>query len=123
MANTGTIPDITGLLSRSFRLSLISLTPALLVIVFSLLKVDVIVTMASSLVLACILCVTIQRVPLTDLPVILLFGLRAPGATVANMVNGGGVFSMMNVLTIVTISSSYAGLSRQLACFAVCASW
>ena len=66
--------------------------------------------MASSLVLACILCVTIQRVPLTDLPVILLFGLRAPGATVANMVNGGGVFSMMNVLTIVTISSSYAGL-------------
>ena len=26
------------------------------------------------------------------------------------MVNGGGVFSMMNVLTIVTISSSYAGL-------------
>ncbi len=110
MANTGTIPDVTGLLSRSFRLSLISLTPALLVIVFSLLKVDVIVTMASSLVLACILCVTIQRVPLTDLPVILLFGLRAPGATVANMVNGGGVFSMMNVLTIVTISSSYAGL-------------
>ncbi len=110
MANTGTIPDITGLLSRSFRLSLISLTPALLVIVFSLLKVDVIVTMASSLVLACILCVTIQRVPLADLPVILLFGLRAPGATVANMVNGGGVFSMMNVLTIVTISSSYAGL-------------
>ena len=110
MANTGTIPDITGLLSRSFRLSLISLTPALLVIVFSLLKVDVIVTMASSLVLACVLCVTVQRVPLADLPVILLFGLRAPGATVANMVNGGGVFSMMNVLTIVTISSSYAGL-------------
>ena len=110
MANTGTIPDVTGLLSRSFRLSLISLTPALLVIVFSLLKVDVIVTMASSLVLACILCVTVQRVPLADLPVILLFGLRAPGATVANMVNGGGVFSMMNVLTIVTISSSYAGL-------------
>ena len=110
MANTGTIPDVTGLLSRSFRLSLISLTPALLVIVFSLLKVDVIVTMTSSLILACILCVNIQRVPLTDLPVILLFGLRAPGATVANMVNGGGVFSMMNVLTIVTISSSYAGL-------------
>ena len=33
------------------------------------------------------------------------FGLRAPGATVANMVNGGGVFSMLNVVFIVAISS------------------
>ncbi len=35
----------------------------------------------------------------------LVLGLRAPGATVANMVNGG-VFPRMNVLAIVTISLS-----------------
>ncbi|MBF0911990.1 MAG: sodium:proton antiporter [Atopobiaceae bacterium] len=110
MTSAGTIPDVTGLLSRAFRLSWVSLAPAILVIVFSLLKINVTVTMSTSLILACILCVTVQNVPIGSLPQILLFGLRAPGATVAKMVNGGGVFSMTNVVAIVTISSSYAGL-------------
>lgn len=110
MGGSGTVPDVTSILSRAFRLSWVALAPAILVVVLALLKVDVIITMLSSLLLACGICIFVQHVPILDLPQLLLFGLRAPGATVANMVNGGGVFSMLNVVFIVAISSSYAGL-------------
>lgn len=102
--------DMQSLFSESFRLGWAALIPALLILILSLLKIDVKVTMLASVVAAAAICLLYQHMPLVQLPRLLVMGYHTADAQIASMLNGGGVRSMLNVAAIVCLSSSYAGI-------------
>ena len=102
--------DMQSLFSESFRLGWAALIPALLILILSLLKIDVKVTMLASVVAAAAICLLYQHMPLAQLPRLLVMGYHTADAQIASMLNGGGVRSMLNVAAIVCLSSSYAGI-------------
>lgn len=87
-----------------------ALIPALLILILSLLKIDVKVTMLASVVAAAAICLLYQHMPLAQLPRLLVMSYHTADAQIASMLNGGGVRFMLNVAAIVCLSSSYAGI-------------
>lgn len=95
-------------LQSFFILSGWTLLPAVCVIILALLRVDVKITMAVSIVAGCAICLFIQRMTAPDLAFCLIAGyVPQPGA---EMMAGGGIRSMLTVGGIVLLSSSYAGI-------------
>ena len=99
----------TSALRANFTFNAWVLLPAVVILVFGLLRIDVKIAMATSIVLACGAAVVFQRCPLPTLFSTMLLGYRPPLADIA-MLQGGGIVSMVNVAAIVAISSSYSAL-------------
>lgn len=106
----GQIPNFESLFTPAFDLSWPTLIPTLVIIVLSLKKVSVNKTMTASLIVALVLCVTLQRIPVQDLFHILLFGYTTSFKNISHMIDGGGILSMAPIALIVAIASTYAGL-------------
>ena len=105
--------DLTALFSREFSLSLWAVIPALVILVLSLLKVNVKLAMAASILSAVPLCLWLQgQTPLALLRLAIL-GYAAGDAEVSAMLSGGGVLSMVRVGAIVCLSSSYSVLFQR----------
>ncbi len=102
--------EVLELFEQSFALHWVTLLPALLIVVLSLLRLNVKWTMASSIVVSAVLCVAVQGVEIGDLAVFLVTGYQSDNAQLATMLNGGGVTSMIKVMLIVGISSCYSGI-------------
>ncbi|MBR4869899.1 MAG: sodium:proton antiporter, partial [Oscillospiraceae bacterium] len=84
--------------------------PAAVIVVFSLLKVPVKITMLVSILVAAALALSVQSVPFAALCRMLLSGFAAEDAALAALLNGGGILSMKNGFFIVCLSSTYAGI-------------
>ncbi|MGN0070311.1 MAG: Na+/H+ antiporter NhaC family protein [Atopobiaceae bacterium] len=108
--HASSMPQMAQIFARSFHMGWVLAIPALAIVVLSLLRVSVKKTMLASLVLACIICVAVQGVAPQDLPGLLVFGYTSSDRTVAAMLDGGGVLSMMNVASIILVSSTYSGI-------------
>lgn len=102
--------DVQSLFSIHFRLGWVALIPALVILILSLFKVKVGRTMLASIVSAVAVCLLYQHMPLPELLQQLLTGYRTADAEAGAMLNGGGILSMLNVIAIVCLSSSYAGI-------------
>lgn len=104
--------DVQSLFSAHFRLGWTALIPALVILILSLFKVKVGRTMLASIVSAAAVCLLYQHVPFPELLKQLLMGYHTADADaeVGAMLNGGGILSMLNVIAIVCLSSSYAGI-------------
>lgn len=98
------------LFSENFDLHWLTVLPAVVIIVLSLFKVKVKYTMLVSIVLGSIICLTLQNVDIMTLLKTYIFGFTTKSEELSAMLKGGGILSMVNVSTIVIISSSYAGL-------------
>ncbi len=109
----GELPDLAAVFGREFVLSWIALLPAILILLLSLKRVNVRTAMSVSILSAIPICVFVQRMPLKELPMLLLTGYRAGDAEVGAMLNGGGMTSMLQVAAIISISSAYAGIFRK----------
>lgn len=110
--SSGKLPDFTEAFAAGFNLSPLCVLPVVLVLVLSFAHVSVRKTMLISLATALVICVTVQHIPLLDLPGILLMGYTTQDAAVAEMVNGGGIRSMAELVVIVSIASTYSGLFK-----------
>lgn len=108
--HASSMPQMASIFSRSFHMGWVLAIPALAIVVLSLMRVPVKKTMLASLVLACIICVAIQGVAPQNLPGLLIFGYTSTDRTIASMLDGGGVLSMMNVASIILVSSTYSGI-------------
>jgi NhaC family Na+:H+ antiporter len=102
--------SIETLFARAFALNFWTLIPALVLVAAIALRLDIRITMAASLLSAVPVCLLDQGMTLSETARALLFGFTAKDAEVAAMLDGGGVFSMLTVVAIVLISSTYAGL-------------
>ena len=105
--------DLTALFSRAFSLSLWAVIPAAVILVLSLLRVNVKLAMAASILSAVPLCLLAQgRTPL-ELLKTALTGFAIADPEVSAMLNGGGVMSMLRVAAIVCLSASYSVLFQK----------
>lgn len=99
----------TDALRANFTFNIWVLLPAVVILVFGLLRIDVKIAMTASIVLACGAAVAFQHCPLSVLFSTMLLGYRPP-LDELSMLKGGGIISMANVAAIVAISSSYSAL-------------
>ena len=106
----GHVPDFARDFAKSFVLAPYVALPTLVILVLSVAKVDVRVTMLVSLLSALALCVGVQGVKLAELPQILVWGFHTSNEHIAHMVDGGGIMSMAEVALIVAVASTYSGI-------------
>lgn len=105
--------DPGALFSREFTLEWTTLIPALVILVLSLFRVDVILSMLASIVSAIPLCILVQGLQADQLLTIAAFGYTAKDPSVGRLIDGGGVQSMLGVITVLLLTSAYAGIFEQ----------
>ena len=106
----GETPELGSLFSKELRLHWLCLIPALLVIIMSILKIRVQITMAASIISAAILCLALQRDSISSVFLAAVTGFHAQDAQLASLLDGGGITSMLRSMAIIFISSTYAGI-------------
>ncbi|MGI6702531.1 MAG: Na+/H+ antiporter NhaC family protein [Clostridia bacterium] len=107
---SGATMDLQSLFSRVMRLHWIALMPALIILILSLLGINVKVTMSASIIVAALICLFIQDLDPSQVLHFTIAGYSTTDAEVGALLNGGGIQSMLRVMAIVCISSSYAGI-------------
>lgn len=95
---------------EQFVISLWSIIPAVLVIGMPLLKFGVMKAMAASITSAILIAWLVQGVDLLEVIKICIFGYESSSAGLGAILNGGGLVSMLEILVILMISSSYSGI-------------
>lgn len=111
--HSGELPALGALFSREFNIHWLALSPAVLILVLSLYRVNVKVTMTASIVLSIPICIGLQCIKGIDLLCIAVFGYTAQNVELAIMLNGGGLLSMLRVAAIVCLSSAYFGIFQK----------
>ena len=106
--NAGT--DLKAVFSREFNLGLLCAVPALIILVFAILRIKVRITIVSSIAASILTAVILQHADAAAILKTLYSGFSASDPEVAAMLNGGGFTSMLKTLVIVMISSAYAGI-------------
>ena len=107
---SGEVPDLTMIFGREFELSLLAVLPAAILLLLSLKRIDVKITMIISIVIGLGICFLVQDMHIVEIPKILLMGFTAKDREVGTMINGGGIISMLKVSAIVSASSAYSGI-------------
>lgn len=102
--------DLISEFSNDFKLSWLTLLPALIIVLFSLLRINVKWTMIASIIVASIIAITLQERTFTEILKTSFFGYTTNNSNIAGMLNGGGILSMIKVSAIVCISASYSEL-------------
>lgn len=109
----GETVDLRQLFGRELRLHWLTLTPAILILVLSTLRVNVKRAMSASIVLAVILCLSLQHKTVGEVLTLMVTGFHADDPEVGAMLDGGGLVSMFRVAAIVCISSAYVGIFQK----------
>lgn len=112
-SHSGQLLDLHAIFGRTFELKWITLLPAALILLLSLLQVNVKLAMTASILVSLPISVFVQHTAVADLPRLLLTGYHAADPQIAAMLNGGGILSMVRVTAIVCLSSSYSGIFQK----------
>lgn len=107
---SGQVPEIRGIFASVFVSSWITVIPALIVVGLVLFRVNVRLTMGISVAAASLICFFIQHMGISDILSMLVLGYQSENATVAHLMNGGGMVSFAKGIAIVCISATYAGI-------------
>ena len=115
LSNTysGSAPDLREIYGREFALHWVTLIPAAVILLMSVLRVNVKLTMAASILSAIPLCLALQHIAPVALLRMAISGYCASDMDVAAIVNGGGIMSMLKVAGIVCLSASYSGIFQK----------
>lgn len=105
--------DVRGLFAGAFNLHWVAILPAAVLVVLAVARVDVRVTMSVSILTALPICVFVQHMDWGALGKALVLGFHCADARVAPLIDGGGLVSMVKVMLIVCISSSYSGIFQE----------
>ena len=101
---------VEALFAAHFRLHPLALLPVAAVLVLSILRVRVEITMLVSVGLAIPLCLFLQGMDLGTVLQTLVLGYRSGSPDIAPMIDGGGIISMATMAGVVILSSAYAGI-------------
>lgn len=95
----------------AFELSMVVLFPAVIILVLAVLRMDVKLSMTISIVSGILIGCFVQHIPLLQMLNYIATGYSMNGSGFfANIIQGGGLYSMLNVSLIVLISSAYSGI-------------
>ncbi|MCF4150893.1 sodium:proton antiporter [Dethiosulfovibrio sp. F2B] len=101
---------IQTVFEKSFKLGWIPLLPAVIILIMSFFRINVRYTIGASVLCAAAIYVMYQAREFSSLPGLVVYGYRATDTQLAALMDGGGILSMLRVVAIVSISSSYAGI-------------
>ncbi len=102
---------IVAAIPQAFDLNPVALTPALLILALAALRIDVKISMGISSLAGMAIAVFVQQVSPAELLEYIATGYRLNQAgPLAEVMQGGGLLSMVQVSLIVLISSAYSGL-------------
>lgn len=94
----------------SFRPSMWMLLPALLMLILPLCKVAVHYAMLASTLTACLLAAVMRSVDMKTIAGALLFGFQAPEGELRELISGGGLIDMAEVILLLFVCGSYSGI-------------
>lgn len=102
---------ISQLILDNFNLRLIVVLPALIILILSMFKVDVKLSMLISIVLGIAIAITIQKENIIDIFRFMFVGYSINSNTsIVDIFAGGGILSMLKISIIVLISTACSGL-------------
>ena len=96
-----------------FNLSLWAFVPAVLMLMLPLLKVSVLVSMATSIASGILVAWLVQGVSLPEVLRICILGYECEGGGLGALLNGGGLVSMLEIVVILLISCTYSGIFNE----------
>ena len=102
--------DLLAPFAQGFDLHWLTVLPALVIILLSLFKCKVKITMGLSILVSAILCLTLQDMGLGELAKTALLGYTPTLPELKTLLSGGGIRSMATPLCIVSVSSTFSGL-------------
>lgn len=102
--------SIRELFAESFVFHPVVLIPAAVIIVFSLFRINVKITMGISILCSIAVSVLIQGFSFPELLRAAVLGFQPADPEVAALLSGGGLLSMLKVCAIVCLSSCYSGM-------------
>ncbi len=102
--------DIAELFAKEVRITPLALIPAAVILVLALFKVKTRYSMLCSIVSAFFVSLFVQKTEITELLTFMATGYKATLPELSQMLDGGGISSMVRVLLIVCISSAYSGI-------------
>lgn len=98
------------LLATHYVMTPLTLLPVITVLVLALFRVNVKITLTISTLIGLILSVLVQGMPLSKIFPLLISGFTPENSEIAMIMGGGGLISMLSVMGIVCISSSFSGM-------------
>ena len=105
--------DLRALFTVEFRLHWLALIPAGMILLLSLLRVKVKLVMLASILAAVPLCLFLQHMTMAEVVKTLIFGYEASSPELAAMINGGGLLSMVSVVGMMCLTSSFSKLLQE----------
>lgn len=98
-------------ITKVYDINIITLLPAIIILIFSVFKVDVKLLMFLSILTASIIAVLLQHITILDTLRYLIIGYTIPfKSSLSNIITGGGILSMLKVSFVVFISSAFTGI-------------
>lgn len=104
------IPAAPAVFAFFFNLHWLTLLPALLVLLLALFRIEVKHIMLCSIAAAAVIALTVQHMSIQEIFYAAVFGFHPDAPDLAALLRGGGILSMVRVLSIICISSCYAGI-------------
>lgn len=96
---------------KAFKINMIILLPALSILILSFFKVNVKVSMLTSIIIAGILGIIMQQYTILNIFKYAITGYEMDIASpLYSIIRGGGILSMLKVYTVVIISSAFSGI-------------
>ena len=110
----GAAAEVVNLFNAYYQLSWWAAIPGLIIIIFSLLRINVRHSILTSALAAYLLAIFLQGSDPWSLLLQLFAGYQVVGnETLAQLMNGGGLVSMLPAVIVVSLASSYFGIFRE----------
>lgn len=103
--------NLSNEIIKTFRINLILLIPAAIILILSLCKIKIKTSISISIIAAIILAVLFQHYEVKEVLQYMIFGFKLNNnSPLGNIIKGGGVVSMLRVCLVVYVSCSLAGI-------------
>lgn len=103
--------DMAAQISIHFNTHLVSLLPALTILILGVLRIDVRFSMAISVIVGIAIAVYVQGYSLIEVGNFILMGFElASPSSLKSIMAGGGVVSMLKISTVVIVSTAFSGI-------------
>ena len=103
--------SISSLIRQEFDLNLVVMFPALIIVAFALIKVDVKISIIVSIAAALVISIHLQHHTFTECIKYMLLGFKMDAASpLADIIKGGGILSLLKMFLVVFITSAFAGI-------------
>jgi Na+:H+ antiporter, NhaC family len=109
--------NLSDELLNSFKIEFIVLIPAIIILILSLRRVKIYISMSVSIISAIILSMVVQKYSLGQVFNYAFWGFKLDGGALQGIIKGGGVVSMLRTCLVVFSSCCLAGIFRGIKMF------